>query len=113
MSYALAESSSNPFSMNAGSPSSFSRSRRRYNQPEIQIGRLTDNSAKKGSRGSSGGGSDYNVDSDTEDGPVITNKSIQFNQPINQKNGKISTISYQDEKEYTPSRNDIAYGKNL
>ena len=108
MSSAMTDNLTDSYTKEYSSPSRLhgKRTRRRINQQQIEIGNLGSNSGKKQySRGSSEDRSDYNVDSDNDDTPIITNKSIQFNQPINQKGGVMNSMSSHNSKQdYTPDR---------
>lgn len=88
-----------------GSDSKNTRTRRRINQ-NIEIKNLDSDSGKKRSRvsydrNSSNEKSDYNVDdSENDDGPTISKHAATFNQPINVKQGRISGISVQEDKNW-------------
>ena len=76
------------------------RSRRNINA-EIKVGSLEDNSMSSGkkprNRESSLEHSDYNIDeSESEEGPIIAKNVAMFHPPINEKQGKIGNIKYQE-----------------
>lgn len=88
-----------------GSDSKNTRTRRRINQ-QIEIRNLDSNSGKKRGRqsydrNSSNEKSDYNVDdSENDEGPTISKHAATFNQPINQKHGRISSINAQEDQNW-------------
>ena len=89
------------------SPSKYKRTRRKINQPEIEIGNL-DSVDKRKSFASSDENSDYNVDSDPEDGPLTAKTSMHFNSSINNKKHRnVSSMNVNSHKDITSNKTNL------
>jgi hypothetical protein len=89
------------YSINSGNSINANLRSRRNINAEIKVGALDDISLssdkKRKNRENSLEHSDYNIDeSESEEGPIIAKNAAMFHPPINEKQGKIGNIKYQE-----------------